>query len=313
MPESIPGAVISFPMLGESFSVNPPSTYTLFGHTFYWYGAIIGLGFVLAVLYCMHRGERDFGITRDNVTDIVLIGLPAGIVGARLYYVLCNWSHFAADTLPATLWNICKIWEGGTAIPGGLVLAVLCLWLYARKKKLSFGAVLDILCFGLLIGQVIGRWSNFVNREAFGVETDIFCRMGLTKNGQTWYVHPLFLYESLWNLLGLILLHIWSKRGGRKYDGQAFLLYTAWYGFIRFCLEGIRTGPLLIPGTQLRASQVLMGTCCGVAVILLIVLGRREHSPDQLWVNRRVAASSGTPCDSASPAPGPGGASNINQ
>ena len=144
MPESIPGAVISFPMLGESFSVNPPSTYTLFGHTFYWYGAIIGLGFVLAVLYCMHRGERDFGITRDNVTDIVLIGLPAGIVGARLYYVLCNWSHFAADTLPATLWNICKIWEGGTAIPGGLVLAVLCLWLYARKKKLSFGAVLDL-------------------------------------------------------------------------------------------------------------------------------------------------------------------------
>lgn len=291
MPEAIPGAVITFPMLGDAFSVNPSGTYTVFGHTLYWYGAIIGVGFLLAVIYCMRRGPRDFGVSTDTLTDAVLIGLPAGLIGARLYYVLCHFSAYKADTLGATLWNWCKIWEGGTAIPGGLVLMVLCLWIYARRKKIPLGAILDVVVFGLLIGQVIGRWSNFMNREYIGEQTEIFCRMGLTSGGTTVYVHPLFLYESLWNLIGFILLHVWSKRGLRKYDGQATLIYTAWYGFIRLALEGIRTSPLLIPGTSLRASQVLMGTLCAAAIIALIVLSRREHPAEKLWVNRVKAAA----------------------
>ncbi len=291
MPESIPGAVITFPMLGSGFSLDPPSTYTLFGHTFYFYGAIIGLGFLLGMLYAFRRCRRDFGVTADELTDVVLVALPSALIGARLYYVACHWSNYAGATVWQTLGNICRIWEGGTAIPGGVLLAVLCLWLYCRKKKLPLGAVLDVCAFALFIGQIVGRWANFINREAFGYETDIFCRMGLTANGQTWYVHPLFLYESLWNLLGFLLLHVWSRRGGRKYDGQAFLLYMAWYGFGRFWLEFLRTSPLLIPGTGIMASQAISGVEFVACAALLVILGRRKNAPERLWVNRRAAAA----------------------
>lgn len=135
MPEAFPGAIITFPMLGESFSIDPSGTYTLFGHTFYWYGAIIGLGFILAVLYCMWRAPKDFGVSKDTLTDVVLVALPTAIIGARLYYVFCHWSNYVGDTVWQTLWNWCKIWEGGTAIPGGLLLATLCVWLYAKKRR----------------------------------------------------------------------------------------------------------------------------------------------------------------------------------
>ena len=290
LPESFPGAVITFPMLGESFSINPSATYTLFGHTFYWYGAIIGLGFLLGVLYSFRRGPRDFGVSTDTMTDAVLIGLPTGLVGARLFYVFGHWEKYRGDTVLATLWNWCKIWEGGSAIPGGLILILLFVWLYARRKKVSFGAIMDSVSFGFMIGQIVGRWSNFMNREYLGRETEIFCRMGLTTGGRTYYVHPLFLYESLWMLLGFLGLHIWSKKGKRKYDGQTLLFYLAWYGFIRLMLEGLRTSPLLIPGTSFRASQVLMGAVFVVASSLLLVNANRPHDPAKLYINRVRAA-----------------------
>ena len=290
LPESFPGAVITFPMLGEGFSFDPSGTYTLFGRTLYWYGAIIGLGFLLGVIYCFRRGPRDFGPTTDQLTDAVLIGLPSALVRARLNYVLCHWDKYVGETVLQTLWNWCKIWEGGSAIPGGLALVWLFLWLYARKKKISFGAIMDTAAFGLLIGQVIGRWSNFMNREYLGRVTDVFCRMGLTTGGVTYYVHPLFLYESLWMLIGFVWLHVWSKKGKRKYDGQIMLIYLAWYGFIRLVLEGLRTSPLYIPGTTLRASQVIMGAVFLVAVILLIVNGRKPHDPADLYINKVKAA-----------------------
>ena len=290
LPESLPGAVITFPMLGESFSLNPSGTYTLFGHTLYWYGAIIGLGFLLGVIYCFRRGPREFGPTSDQLTDAVLIGLPSALVGARLYYVLCHWDKYVGDTVLQTLWNWCKIWEGGSAIPDGLALVWLFVWLYARKKKISFGAIMDTVAFGLMIGQIVGRWSNFMNREYLGRVTDVFCRMGLTTGGVTYYVHPLFLYESVWMLIGFAWLHIWSKKGKRQYDGQIMLIYLAWYGFIRLALEGLRTSPLYIPGTTLRASQVLMGAVFLAAVILLIVNGRKPHDPAELYINKVKAA-----------------------
>ena len=289
MPEAFPGAVISFPMLGEGFALNPSGTYTLFGHTFYWYGAIIGLGFLLGVLYCFTRGPREFGPSTDNLTDAVLIGLPTTLIGARLYYVICHWQQYLGNTVWQTLWNWCKIWEGGSAIPGGLVLMGLCVWLYCRRKKIPFGAVMDTAVFGLMIGQIVGRWSNFMNREYIGEQTDIFCRMGLTTGGVTYYVHPLFLYESLWMLIGFIALHIWSRRGGRKYDGQATLLYIVWYGLIRVLLEPIRTSPLLIPGTQLRASMVIMGAMCLAALIVLFLQSKKPHPPEALYINRLKA------------------------
>ncbi|MBR4579353.1 MAG: prolipoprotein diacylglyceryl transferase [Oscillospiraceae bacterium] len=286
LPESFPGAVITFPMLGEGFAIDPSSTYTLFGRTFYWYGAIIGLGFLLGVIYCFRRGPRDFGVSTDTLTDAVIIGLPSALIGARLFYVLGHWEQYAGDTVLSTLWNWCKIWEGGSAIPGGLMLMLLCVRIYARRKKISFGAIMDTAAFGLMIGQIVGRWSNFMNREYLGRETEIFCRMGLTTaQGVTYYLHPLFLYESLWMLLGFLGLHIWSKRGKRKYDGQVLLFYLAWYGFIRLLLEGLRTSPLLIPGTPFRASQVLMGAVFVVAASLLLVNSNRPHDPAKLYVN----------------------------
>ena len=304
LPESMPGAVITFPMLGEKFAIDPSGTYTLFGRTLYWYGAIIGLGFLLGVIYCFRRGPKVFGPTADQMTDAILIGLPSALIGARLYYVLFHWENYVGKTVGQTLWNWCKIWEGGTAIPGGLILVWLFLWLYCRKKKLSFGALMDTVVFGLLIGQVIGRWSNFMNREYLGEATEIFCRMGLTQGGTTVYVHPLFLYESLWNLIGFIWLHIWTKKGKRRYDGQVMLIYLAWYGFIRLVLEGIRTSPLLIPGTNLRTSQVLMGAVFVVAVVLLIVYGRRPHDPADLYINKlkkakEEKAATETPAEAA--------------
>ena len=299
LPEAIPGAIITFPILGDAFSLAPNATYTLFGHTFYWYGAIIGLGFLLAVLYGMYMGPRYFGISADTIIDAILIGLPTGLIGARLYYVFCHFQNYVGPTLGATLWNWCKIWEGGTAIPGGLLLASVCILLYTKKKKISFGALADTIVLGLLIAQVIGRWSNFMNREYIGAITDIFCRMGLTKDGMTIYVHPLFLYESLWNLVGFVALSIWCVKGKRRYDGQAALLYVFWYGLIRLLLEGIRTSPLLIPGTTLRASQVLMGSCCLIALVALILIGRKPHDPADLMVNRVRAAAADTQTDTS--------------
>ena len=259
MPTMMRDATISFPMLGD-WSIDPSASFTLFGHTFYWYGAIIGLGFILAALYCMRRAPKDFGISKDTLTDVVLIGLPTAIVGARLYYVFCHWSSYVGDTVWQTLWNWCKIWEGGTAIPGGLLLATFCVWLYARKKKIPFGAMADVCAPGLLIGQCIGRWGNFINREAFGRETAAFSRMGLTLPGQeTVYVHPTFLYESLWNFAGFLMLHFWFRKHERRFDGELILLYAVWYGIGRALIEGLRTDSLYITGTGIRVSQLLAG------------------------------------------------------
>ena len=196
-------AVISFPILGESFSVDPPRYFTVFGHNVYWYGVIIAVGFILGVLYTMKRA-KDFGITSDNVIDMLLIATPLSIIGARLYYVIFNPENYFG---PGKWINIVKIWEGGIAIYGAVIFAVLGVLIYSRVSKKPFLSILDVGSLGLLIGQMIGRWGNFINREAYGAETDIFCRMGLTLNGNTVYVHPTFLYESIWNLIGFIILH----------------------------------------------------------------------------------------------------------
>ena len=149
----------------------------------------------------------------------------------------------------------------------------------------------DLLIYGLLIGQILGRWGNFMNREAFGAETDIFCRMQLTApDSSSICVHPTFLYESLWNLVGFIALAIWERRGGRRYDGQAALGYFFWYGLGRAWIEGLRTDSLYIGGTSLRVSQLLSIVLCLTALVLLIVNARKKHPPEELYVNRVAAA-----------------------
>ena len=173
---------------------------------------------------------------------------------------------------------------------------MLVIWLVCRKKKIPLGAMLDLLCYGLLIGQILGRWGNFMNREAFGAETDIFCRMGLiAPDGSTIYVHPTFLYESLWNLCVLIFLIIFERKGKRRYDGQCITLYFLLYGIGRTWIEGLRTDSLYIGATNIRVSQGLSIALVIIALAYLIIQGRREHPPEKLYVNMRAAQETTEP------------------
>lgn len=269
-------SVISFPSLG--ISVNPPRSISLGPLNIYFYGIIIACGLVLAVLYCMNR-SKEFGIKEDDILDGVLWVTPFSICCARAYYCIFAWHEYAADPI-----SVLYIWNGGLAIYGGVIGALIGVTVLCKVKKISLPAMLDLVLLGFLIGQSIGRWGNFMNREAFGAPTDSFFRMGLynTLTGQTEYYHPTFLYESVWNLCGFVLLHFLSKR--RKYDGQIALCYAAWYGLGRCLIEGLRMDSLY--WGSFRVSQVLAGVSCVVAVIVLIWQHFREHPKEKLWVNR---------------------------
>lgn len=266
---------ISFPGLG--IQMDPPRYLQLGSLTIYYYGIIIALGLLLAVLYACRR-SREFGIREDDILDGVLWIVPLAIVCARLYYVAFKWEDYASD-----LSSIYKIWNGGLAIYGGVLGAVLGVAILCRVKKIKLAALLDLVALGFLIGQFIGRWGNFFNREAFGGETESFLRMGLTNTyGTTIYVHPTFLYESLWNFVGFIGLHFLSRR--RKYDGQIALGYAAWYGLGRTFIEGLRSDSLY--WGSFRVSQVLAAVSCFAAVAVLLAMSFRPHDPAKLFVNR---------------------------
>lgn len=258
-------AAISFPIFGDTFVIDPPRYFSLFGRSFYFYGVIIAVGFLLAAIYMMRR-SKDFGFVSDDIIDFLLCAVPAGIVGARLYYVIFNPENYFG----AGKWgNIIKIWEGGLAIYGGIIAGIIGLIIYSRVKKVPLGAVLDVASFGVIIGQAVGRWGNFFNREAFGAETESFLRMGLITDAGTIYVHPTFLYESLWNVVGLIILHCVSKKR-RKFDGQIFFMYVVWYGFGRYLIERLRTDSLYIGATDIRVSQLLAALSFCVALVVLV-------------------------------------------
>ena len=270
---------ISFPGLGLSF--NPSRVaFSIGSKPIYWYGIIIAAGFLLAVYYAMRRADQ-FGLTQDNIIDMLICAVPLAIIGARAYYCLFSWNLYKDDPI-----RVLYIWEGGLAIYGGVIGAVIGLFLYTKVKKVKTSALLDIGGLGLLIGQSIGRWGNFMNREAFGAQTDSFLRMGLTDaSGATIYVHPTFLYESVWNAIGLLILHFYSKR--RKFDGQIFLMYLGWYGLGRMFIEGLRTDSLYVGASNLRVSQLLAGICF-LAVVIFLVYDKifREHDPKDLYVNQ---------------------------
>ena len=272
---------ISFPGLGLSF--NPSRVaFSIGSKPIYWYGIIIAAGFLLAVYYAMKRADQ-FGLTQDNIIDMLICAVPLAIIGARAYYCLFSWNLYKEDPI-----RVLYIWEGGLAIYGGVIGAMIGLFLYTKVKKVKTAAMLDIGGLGLLIGQSIGRWGNFMNREAFGAQTDSFLRMGLTDaSGATIYVHPTFLYESVWNAIGLLILHFYSKR--RKFDGQIFLMYLGWYGLGRMFIEGLRTDSLYVGSSNLRVSQLLAGICF-LSVVIFLVYDKifREHDPEELYVNQVV-------------------------
>ena len=272
-------SAISFPMLGD-FSINPPAFFTVFGFDIYLYGVMIGLGFILGILYCSKKGSR-FGIKEDDVYDLVIWLIPLSILGARLYYVAFRLDYYIAH--PSEL---LAIWNGGLAIYGGIIMGVLVVFCTCKIKKIPVAAFLDLVVFGLLIGQILGRWGNFFNREAFGAITDVFCRMGLTTpDGSTIYVHPTFLYESLWNLGILIFLIVHEKMGRRKYDGQYFAFYLLLYGIGRAWIEGLRTDSLYIGSSGIRVSQALSAVLIICSAVYLFIKSRKPQPKEAMYVN----------------------------
>ena len=271
-------SVISFPSLGIEW--DPIRTLDLGPVSIHLYGLIIATGLLLAVLYGCRRCSQ-FGIIEDTLTDGVLWVTPFAFLCARLYYCIFYWEQggYAANPL-----SILYVWEVGLAIYGGVIGAILGIIVFCKVKKISVGAVLDIVALGFLIGQAMGRWGNFFNREAFGAETDSFLRMGLYNvvTGVTEYHHPTFLYESIWNLVGFIALHFLSKR--RQYDGQVALGYAAWYGLGRVFIEGLRTDSLYIGA--FRVSQLVAGASFVLAAAMLICQALQPHDPKKLFVNR---------------------------
>ena len=275
--------IISFPKLGWEFSIDP-TAFTIFGIDIQWYGIIITFGLILAMLYCFPKMKR-FGINSDRAVDAVIGGIIGGIIGARIYYVAFRWQDYKGD-----LKSILNFRGGGLAIYGGIIGAVIVGLIVCKIRKVKMLPMLDIAGIGFLIGQGVGRWGNFVNQEAFGCNTNsIFGMTGGTiqqtiineaaymdgsmyqsgvEISERYAVHPCFLYESVWCLLGVVLLSLFIKR--RKFDGQLLLMYLAWYGTERFFVEGLRTDSLMIG--SLRVSQALSAVIVITSIILLIVM-----------------------------------------
>ena len=270
---------ISFPFLGVE--VNPPRMLSIGPLSAYYYGLIIAVGLILAVMYACRR-SKEFGLKEDDILDGVLWVTPFAIVCARIYYVAFSWEDYAANPI-----SVLYIWEGGIAIYGGVIGAVIGMWAICKYKKIKLAAVLDVILMVFLLGQSIGRWGNFMNREAFGAATDSFFRMGLfnEKTGAWEYYHPTFLYESLWNLIGFVILASVCRK--RRYDGQIALGYAAWYGLGRSIIEGLRVDSLW--WGPFRVSQVLAAVTCLTAVSILIRQHFKPHDPANLWVNQVAA------------------------
>ena len=274
---------ITFPGLG--IEIDPAAGFAIGPLSVNFYGAIIALGLVLAVVYAWKR-SRQFGIKADDITDGVLWIVPFAVLCARLYYCVFQWENYKDNLI-----SILYIWEGGLAIYGGVLGAAAGLVVYCRAKKIKLPALMDMVALGFLIGQSVGRWGNFFNREAFGAETESFLRMGLLLTPDRYYsstmayYHPTFLYESLWNGLGFVILHFFSKR--RQYDGQVALGYLVRYGLGRAWIEGLRTDSLY--WGEFHVSQILAVLTCAIGATVLSILAFRQHSPEKLYVNQVAA------------------------
>ena len=267
---------ISFPSLG--LTMNPPRSLSVGPFDVYLYGVVIALGLVLAVVYACRR-SKEFGIKEDDLLDGVLWVTPFAILCARAYYCIFSWEYYRENPI-----SVFYIWEGGLAIYGGVLGAIVGVAVFCKVKKIRLPMLLDLVSLGFLIGQCLGRWGNFFNREAFGAETTSFLRMGLLNSytRQVTYYHPTFFYESVWNFTGFLLLHRLSKK--RQYDGQIALGYAAWYGLGRAFIEGLRADSLY--WGPFRVSQLLAAVSCFAAVAVLLWQMFRPHDPANLYVNK---------------------------
>lgn len=241
-----------------------PVAFEVFGLSVRWYGIIISFGIILATLITIKEAKQK-EYSEDLVIDLLLFAIPASIVGARLYYVLFSWDKYKGN-----LTDIFNIRQGGLAIHGALIAAVLVTIIYSRIKKLSFWTLADMFAPGIILGQGIGRWGNFVNQEAHGGPTNL--PWGIIIDGQK--VHPTFLYESLWNFLVFAFL-LWFRKNKSKVKGETFLLYIALYSLGRLFIEGLRTDSLMFLG--FRIAQ-LMSLGIIIISIVAIFIRRKKYS-----------------------------------
>ena len=277
---------ISFPNLGIHLE-NVGQSISVFGFEIAYYGMIIGLGVIAGILMAVYEAKRTKQ-DPDTYYDLAMYAVVLSVIGARIYYVIFSWDSYKDDLL-----SIFNIRQGGLAIYGGVITAIIVVFVFARVKKLSFGQMTDTAGLGLILGQIIGRWGNFFNREAFGEYTDNLLAMRLPLeavrssdvtelmrehmeviDGISYIqVHPTFLYESLWNLAVLVGLLLWRKH--KKFQGEIFLLYLLGYGVGRFWIEGLRTDQLLIPGMELPVSQVLAVVLVVVSTFTIVLLRKK--------------------------------------
>ncbi|MBR2927653.1 MAG: prolipoprotein diacylglyceryl transferase [Oscillospiraceae bacterium] len=301
MPVSFPG------LFGEWEMTASPVCFSIGEKHIYWYGVIIASGLLLALMFCL-RQTRHYGVEEDDIYDLVIWGIPVGILGARTYYVIFYLSRFQNADGTLNFRKAIAIWDGGLAIYGAIIACMVLAFVLCRVKKLPMGAVTDVAVMGLLIGQMIGRWGNFMNREAFGAETTLPWRMRLWVSVSEYIeVHPTFLYESLWNLLGLLLIVLVVSKA-RRFDGENTWFYFLWYGLGRTWVEGLRTDSLYLFDWQLfgqpiRVSQALSITMVLVSALMLLYhLKLRPHDPEQMLVRRKARLAEEGNNDTAEPA-----------
>ena len=285
---------IDFPNLGIHLE-NVGKTISVFGFEIAFYGIVIGLSVVAGILMAAHLAKKS-GQDPDIYYDLAIYAVIISVIGARLYYVIFSWDYYKDDLL-----SIFNLREGGLAIYGGVIAAVSTVAVYCKVKKLSFGVLADTACPGLILGQIMGRWGNFFNREAFGEYTDSLFAMRLPLDAvrssdvtdmmrrhvevidkiQYIQVHPTFLYESLWNV-GVLLIMLWWRKY-KKFDGEILLMYLFGYGIGRFWIEGLRTDPLMFFGTGLRVSQVLALVLVLISAFLIWKLSKRARNAEFLY------------------------------
>ena len=279
---------INFPNLGIYLD-HVGKNISIFGFSIAYYGIVILTGMMIAIWIAKREAKRT-GQNPEQYLDLAMIGIAAGILGARIYYVIFAWDYYKDDLL-----SIFNIRQGGLAIYGGIIGACIAVVIYSRKKKQNFSLLMDTASMSIVFGQIMGRWGNFFNREAFGDYTNNLFAMQLpvsavraneitqkmwdhvvTVNGVEYIqVHPTFLYESLWNV-GVLLFLFWFRKR-KKFNGEVFLMYLIGYGLGRIWIEGLRTDQLLLPVVGLPVSQLLSG-CLVVGCTILVVWKRKKLS-----------------------------------
>lgn len=251
---------VAFPSFGIELNISNVAL-TIGKLDIYWYGIIIGTALIIGYVLAYFRTKKA-KLDPEHITNIVLICAPISIIFARLYYVLFSFDYYLANPE-----KIFALRDGGIAIYGAVIGAVLSCLIYCKVKKLNTLKIFDLCIPSVILGQAIGRWGNFFNKEAFGETTTSFLRMTLYKNGQYIDVHPTFLYESIWNFLVFALLLFFNKK--KKYDGEIFIKYITFYGLGRFFIEGLRTDSLYIG--DFRISQIIAAISFISGITILIV------------------------------------------